>query len=138
MTEKTYKGSTNVCLNIVLPGGANMHVSFTPQSNGSSVFTTANEDVQKGLEHHYKFGKLFRVIAERDPEEEAKKAAKAKKAEKAVEEEAASALRKVKMTDYDSAKDYLAENYSVSRTSLRTKKSIEECAAQHGIEFVIG
>lgn len=59
---KTYKANTNVSINVVLESKKNLHISFVPLSDGSSRYTTDNEDIQQGIESHYKFGKLFRLI----------------------------------------------------------------------------
>ena len=44
-------------------------------------------------------------------------------------------LRKVSVSDFPSAKDYLAETFGISRTQLRSQKQILEQAAAHDIEF---
>lgn len=48
---KTYKANTNVSINVVLPSKKNLHISFTPLSNGSSLFTTDNEDIMRAIEN---------------------------------------------------------------------------------------
>ena len=63
MIIKTYKANTNISINVVLPSKKNLHIAFTPLSDGSSVFTTDNEVIQKSIEKHYKFGKLFKLHA---------------------------------------------------------------------------
>ena len=45
------------------------------------------------------------------------------------------ALKKVKVSDLAAAKDYLADTFGISRTALRSMKTITEQAAAHGIEF---
>ena len=52
MITKTYKANTNISINVVLPSKKNLHIAFVPLSNGSSVFTTDNEDIQKSVENH--------------------------------------------------------------------------------------
>lgn len=175
MTIKTYKANTNVSINVVLPSKKNLHITFVPLSDGSSVFTTSDEMLQKSIESHYKFGKLFklysaqgnsvsRVIANKPP-----KAAPSKKQqvestgnEEEVNGEDANldsqsqgntevagldeqpqdntangdlTIRKIKVSDIASAKDYLADTFGISRTSMRSSKAILEQAAAHGIEF---
>ena len=157
---KTYKANTNVSINVVLASKKNLHISFAPLSNGSSTFTTDNEDVMDAIERHYNFGKLFRLhsVSGENSENEAKKVTKTKadesasgenseneaqdtdaigqesgEAKDAPEEEAS--LKKVKVSDLASAKDYLAETFGISRTALRSQKAIVEHAAAHGIEF---
>lgn len=150
---KTYKANTNVSINVVLPSKKNLHISFTPLSNGSSLFTTDNEDIMRAIESHYNFGRLFRLHSAQDENE--KKGAKAtenpeKKETKtdgstgenenngqdgSTTEENGAALKKVKVSDPSAAKDYLADTFGISRTSLRSMKAITEQAAANGIEF---
>ena len=64
---KTYKANTNISINVVLPSSKkNLHIAFAPMSDGSSVFSTENEEIQKGIESHYKFGSLFRFVGAQD------------------------------------------------------------------------
>ena len=160
---KTYKANTNVSINVVLPNKKNLHISFTPLSDGSSTFTTGNEDIMNAIESHYNFGKLFRLHSQQS--ESKKKATKVvekpvkdeeqtDKAEDnavvvdenteanenndetpAEEAENEPALKKVKVSDLAAAKDYLADTFGISRTALRSMKAITEQAAVHGIEF---
>lgn len=156
MIIKTYKAYTHISINVVLPEGKNVRISFTPLSNGSSLFTTRDEDIQKGIEGHYNFGKLFKLhnqqeftIGERptaiaaefeptqsntesslDTSEESFEGSSTRN-----EKVSDSAKIKVTVTDLASAKEYLADNFGLSRTSLRSLKSILEQAAAHGIEF---
>lgn len=129
---KTYKSNTNVSINVVLSSKKNLHVSFTPLSNGSSVFTTDNEDVQKAIESHYRFGSLFRLYSSEAQNAKGKETEEAGETEETAD---GSGLKKVPVTDIASAKDYLADKFGISRTSLRSTKSIMEQAAAHGIEF---
>ena len=59
--KKRYKAKSDVSINVSLPSGKNLHIAFSPITNGGSVYYTDVEDVQKGLEDHSKFGKLFRL-----------------------------------------------------------------------------
>lgn len=132
---KTYKANTGISVNVYLPETKkNVHVTFTAMSNGDSVFTTADEHVQEGLEHHYRFGKLFRLVSAVD---EAELEAESEAAAVEAEPEETGGLRKVEVSDWDSAKDYLADTYELTRTSLRSQKAIVTAATEHGIEFVI-
>ena len=145
---KTYKANTNISINVVLTSSKkNLHIAFVPMSDGSSVFSTDNEEIQKGIENHYKFGSLFRFIETKNrdkarhspnvtfvngmsPSEETNATEAA-----LTEKERDTAVHKVVVTDLASAKDYLADKFGVSRTSLRSSKAIIEQAAAHGIEF---
>jgi hypothetical protein len=185
MIIKKYKANTNVSINVVLPSKKNLHISFIPLSDGSSVFQTDNEDIQRAIESHYNFGRLFRLVGtsgvkapapeetkpaetevhtgEEPVQEETTETAEVEtaaeeaapeesgeveeSAEESVEGEVAeesgdtaagddSGLRKVTVSDIAAAKDYLADTIGISRTSMRSTKSILQKAAENGIEFV--
>ena len=128
---KHYKSKTSIAINVVLKSKKNMHVAFTAQSDGSSVYTTDNPDVQYALEHHYKYGKLFKLVST-ESEEDIKAR---QEAEKAAANEKKDEIRKVSVSDLAAAKDFLADTFGISRTSLRSEKSIMEAAKAHNIEF---
>lgn len=130
--RKIYKAKTNVSINVVLSNKKNLHISFNPLSNGSSTFSTDNEDVMNAIERHYNFGKLFRldsVVDDTKPSEEVVGKAEVKDAAEGT------GLKRVKVSDIASAKDYLADTCGISRTALRSVKAIMEQAAANGIEF---
>ena len=129
--KKHYKSKTAISINVVLKSKNSMHIAFTAQSDGSSVYTTDNPDVQYALEHHYKYGKLFKLVS---TESEADIKAK-KEAEEAATNEKKDEIRKVSVSDLASAKDFLADTFGISRTSLRSEKAIMEAAKAHNIEF---
>lgn len=147
---KTYKANTNVSINIVLPNKKNMHIAFTPQSDGSSIFVTDNAEIQNAIEHHYKYGVTFRLrkVAGQVPKFKTPASASAQATSDVEVTEATAealedgetsctgtSLEKVKISDTSAAKDYLAERFGVSRTAMRSIKAIIEQATAHGIEF---
>lgn len=123
-TMKKYVANSVVSINIVLPDGANKRVAFSPQMSGGSVFYTDDEDIQKGLERHWKYGKLFQ---ETEIEEY-------KPAEQPAEVKADGPVV-IHVSDPDAAKAHLAEHCGVSRTKLKSVKAIKETAALYNIEF---
>ena len=127
---KHYKSKTSIAINVVLKSKKNMHVAFTAQSDGSSVYSTDNPDVQYAIEHHYKYGKLFRLVDARDDKEETES-----HNPETTDEKPESKIRKVKMSDIAAAKDFLADTFGISRTSLRSEKAILDAAKEHHIEF---
>ena len=129
--KKHYKSKTAISINVVLKSKKSMHIAFTAQSDGSSVYTTDNPDVQYALEHHYKYGKLFKLVS---TESEADIKAK-KEAEEAAANEKKDEIRKVSVSDLAAAKDFLADTFGISRTSLRSEKAIMEAAKANNIEF---
>lgn len=128
--EKVYRSNTNLSVNIVV-GKSNQHVSFTPQSDGSSLYRTDDDGVQRGLERHYKYGKLFRLVERSD------EAVQEVAADTVAPVEEEDGLTTINVTDWDSAKDWLAEHTDVTRSQLRSQKSIVSAAAANGYEFVI-
>ena len=80
---KIYKANTNISINVVLPSSKkNLHIAFVPMSDGSSVFSTENEEIQKGIERHYKFGSLFRFVGAANTRKQKNAPAKSKTNEK--------------------------------------------------------
>lgn len=173
---KKYLASNVISVAALLPSGSPIRISFSPQSDGKSVFYTSDKDVQWALEHHYKFGKLFQLVEERSGKKEPTfskiktkgkgkekaltnktvKLNQSQKAETAVEpttpeidtlsneeedafevpeEDESPKYREVIVSDMDSAKDYLAENYEVVRTKLKNEESIREAGLAFGIVF---
>ena len=47
--RKCYKSRSSISVNVVLKSKKSMHVAFTAQSDGSSVYVTENEDIQYAL-----------------------------------------------------------------------------------------
>lgn len=134
---KTYKANTCIGINVVLASKKNLHISFTAQSDGSSVFITDKEDVQQALERHYRFGTLFRLVAAHTaPQSAPREAESGQDAEDAAEKETGkNSGCRVTVSDFGAAKEYLADHCNITRTSMRSQKQILEQAAAHGIEF---
>lgn len=126
--KKRYKAKSDVSINVALPSGKNLHIAFSPITNGGSVYYTDVEEVQKGLEAHSKFGKLFRVDESFDENAE-----KVKKVEpKPI---ITTGVKKIVISDPDAAKAYLSEKFGISRTKMKTIKAIKDEAMAHNIEF---
>lgn len=151
---KIYKANSTISISVMLSITDSVHISFIPLSNGSSVFQTADEKLQKAMEAHRFFNSMFRLEKTIDNTAPAtanrvlRKAAPAKTAAEPQSEtpqtetpqteevnNEAPQLRTVKVTDLASAKDYVADTFGVSRTSLRSAKQIKEAAAANGVEF---
>lgn len=129
---KHYKANTNVSINVVLKSKKNLHVTFVPHSDGSSYFKTDNEDIQKAIESHYKFGKLFRLIVADNTMKEFSEQPSDNTTE---EEEVGQEVKVVNVSDLAAAKDYLADTFGICRTTLRSKKAIVESGEANGIVF---
>ncbi len=128
---KKYKAKTDIHISVVLKSGKSAHITFASQTGGGSVYYTDNKEIQEAIKKHPKFGKLFKEVAVEEPKPKVEKndAKKKSKASKKAE------LKKVSVTDLDSAKDYLSEKFDVSRTKLKSEKEIKAEAKKHGIEF---
>lgn len=130
MTKK-YIAKSHVAINVVLPSGKSHHVSFLPLTGGGSMYITDSEDLQKALEGHRKFGKLYKIdISYKDEPEQTEEPQ-----EQGTE---VVTVKKVEVASLDDAKNYLVDNFDISRTKLRSKKQIEDAAAANGIEFSFG
>nr|DAK08419.1 MAG TPA: hypothetical protein [Caudoviricetes sp.] len=128
---KKYKSRSAISINVVLDSKKSMHIAFTAQSDGGSVYITDNKNVQNALERHYKYGTLFKLAG---VEDEASKESQSKETQD-TEQEEKNKKRTVKVSDIAAAKDFLADTFGISRTSLRSEKAIREAAEQHNIEF---
>ncbi len=59
--NKKYRANTGISISATLPNGGNARISFTTLSDGTSVFYTKDPDLQWALEHHHRYGKMFRL-----------------------------------------------------------------------------
>ena len=123
---KAYKSNSHVSINIKI-GDAYAHISFTPKTAGGSVFYTDDDEVQKGIEAHPRYGKLFSLDREILPEPEH---IPAETKDGSKDENIT-----IKVSDLNAAKDYLCERYGISRTKLRSEKAIVAEAAARGVVF---
>lgn len=127
---KHYISDSHIAINVTLNDGESVHLSFIALSNGGSVFSTDNEELQKAIERHYRFGDLFIL----DHIEEPKKTSEIED-RTSDEESEDDNIQKVTVSDLGEAKNYLADTLGISRTSLRSLKSILEVAKANNIEF---
>ena len=129
---KTYHSSTEIVIN-VRKGKSRQtaHIRFEPYTLGGSMFVTDDPDLQDAIEHHRDFGTLFTVqvqspslvIVGHDGNPE-------------TDSDSQKTANNANVLDFDSMtedKDYVADTYGVSRTSMRTKEQIEAAAAQNGL-----
>ncbi len=126
MATKRYIAKSQISISVKLSEEAHAHISFSPLTGGTmSALYTSDEALQKALEAHPRYGKLFHVDTSFQP-----------KAAPAPEAIAPKKAKKVKVSCLDDAKEYLCEKYEVSRTKLNSEKAIKEYAATKNIEFV--
>lgn len=131
--KKYYSSDSHIAINVLLENGNSMHIAFTPISNGGSVYNTEVEVVQNALENHYRYNDLF--VLDREEDTNAPIEEPTQNTEEDPNQEEESNIRKIRVSDIGEAKDYLAETFGVSRTSLRGQKAILEAAKANNIEF---
>ena len=131
--KKYYSSDSHIAINILLENGNSMHIAFTPISNGGSTYNTEEEVIQNALENHYRYNDLF--VLDREEDTNAPIEESVTDSEQNSKQDEEDEVRKVKVNDLGEAKDYLAETFGVSRTSLRGQKAILEAAKANNIEF---
>lgn len=129
---KHYISDSHIAINVTLNGGESVHLSFIALSNGGSVFSTDSEELQNAIERHYRFGDLFTL----DHIEEPKNTSETANEEYTPAKESEDGnIQKITVNDLGEAKNYLADTLGISRTSLRSLKTILEVAKANNIEF---
>lgn len=129
---KKYQAGSDLAFSVMV-GNERMRIVFEGKTMGSSIYMTRDPKVQKAIESHYWFkDKFFLVecIDEKKEAAEAKKKAAAKTKKKVVDEKKTHVV-----TDFEDAKDYLAETYGVSRSKMKTKEDILDIAKEKGVEL---
>lgn len=129
---KKYQAGTDLSFSVMV-GNERVRVVFDGKTMGCSIYGTRDEKLQKAIESHYWFkDKFFLVEAVDEKKEaaEAKKRATDKTKKKAAEEKKTHIV-----TDFEDARDYLAETFGVSRSKLKTKEDILSIAKEKGVEL---
>ncbi len=129
---KKYQAGTDLSFSVMV-GNERVRVVFEGKTMGCSIYGTRDEKLQKAIESHYWFkDKFFLVEAVDEKKEaaEAKKRAAVKTKKKAAEEKKTHIV-----TDFEDARDYLAETFGVSRSKLKTKEDILSIAKEKGVEL---
>lgn len=127
-----YQAGTDLAFSVMV-GDERMRIVFEGKTMGSSVYMTRDPKVQKAIESHYWFKDKFFLAESIDEKKEAAEAKKkaAAKAKKKVADENKTHV----VTDFEDAKDYLAETYGVSRSKMKTKEDILDIAKEKGVEL---
>lgn len=127
----TYQAGTDLAFSVMV-GNERMRIVFEGKTMGSSVYITRDPKVQKAIESHYWFNDKFFLVESVDEKKEAAEAKKkaAAKTKKKVDEKKTHIV-----TDFEDARDYLAESYGVSRSKLKTKDDILAIAKEKGVEL---
>lgn len=127
-----YQAGSDLAFSVMV-GNERMRIVFEGKTMGSSVYMTRDPKVQKAIESHYWFKDKFFLAESIDEKKEAAEAKKkaAAKAKKKVADEKKTHV----VTDFEDARDYLAETYSVSRSKMKTKEDILAIAKEKGVEL---
>ena len=129
---KKYQAGTDLSFSVMV-GNERVRVVFEGKTMGCSIYGTRDEKLQKAIESHYWFKDKFflkEAVDEKKEAAEAKKRAAAKTKKKAAEEKKTHIV-----TDFEDAKDYLAETFGVSRSKMKTKEDILAIAKEKGVEL---
>lgn len=123
----TYKSKTTLSINIVLSSGKSKHISFTPITDGGSVYYTDSEEDIAALEKHPKYGKLFSKQDERQADKKT-----TKKPKKTPASEAPTIIT---VACEEDAKAVLCDQFGFSRTKLKLREHIISAAKSKNIVF---
>lgn len=129
---KKYQAGTDLSFSVMVDN-ERVRVVFDGKTMGCSIYGTRDEKLQKAIESHYWFNDKFflvEAVDEKKEAAEAKKRAAAKTRKKAAEEKKTHIV-----TDFEDARDYLAETFGVSRSKLKTKEDILSVAKEKGVEL---
>lgn len=129
---KKYQAGTDLSFSVMV-GNERVRVVFEGKTMGCSIYGTRDEKLQKAIESHYWFNDKFflvEAVDEKKEAAEAKKRAAAKTKKKAADEKKTHIV-----TDFEDARDYLAETFGVSRSKLKTKDDILSIAKEKGVEL---
>lgn len=128
---KKYQAGTDLSFSVMV-GNERVRVVFEGKTMGCSIYDTRDEKLQKAIESHYWFNDKFFLVEAVD---EKKEAAEAKKRAAAKTKKAAEEKKTHIVTDFEDARDYLAETFGVSRSKLKTKEDILSIAKEKGVEL---
>lgn len=129
---KKYQAGTDLSFSVMV-GNERVRVVFEGKTMGCSIYGTRDKKLQKAIESHYWFNDKFflkEAVDEKKEAAEAKKRAAVKTKKKAAEEKKTHIV-----TDFEDARDYLAETFGVSRSKLKTKEDILSIAKEKGVEL---
>lgn len=135
---KRYISGTILSINLATGGSNYRHISFDPDLRSGSSYVSEDPEEQELLEAHPYFGDRFVLDpAWVDQSGEGVKSEETDQADEETAEEAtgeeATGEETLTFTNESDAKEYLAETFGISRTKLKSRKSIESVAAEQGV-----
>lgn len=142
---KTYIAGTVISLSVRTTETTSKRIVFDALSNGKSTFTTNDKELQEAIEKHSRFNQLFRLASiveekkdkPKDVSKEATKGAEILEGVALVEEagEQTPEVKTLSFPDWGAVKEYLATEYGITRTSLKSQKAMRDLATSKGIEL---
>nr|DAN99574.1 MAG TPA: hypothetical protein [Caudoviricetes sp.] len=129
--NKRYISGT--CLSINLSFGSSYrHIAFEPQMESGSAYISGDKEEQEALEAHPYYGEYFEEDSYYQDSSEVSDQATAVGEEHSAKSEGVT----LTFSNESDAKEYLAENYGISRTRMKSRNSIENVATEQGVSIV--
>lgn len=140
--KKTYHAKSELCFNVRMDDGYR-HVAFVPHTMGESSLTTDDSQLQSAIERHRFFGTLITVTVMREEAPEASQSPIAGSGGAPAGDKSSTAASDkeplvLSFPSLNDAKDYVAEQWGISRSRLKYKEDIERFAAKHGVIIKMG
>ena len=150
---KTYHAKSELCINVRMDGGYR-HVAFTPHTMGGSLLITDDLKLQQGIEQHRFFGTLISVTASTASQSPSSDSGDGKASylsqpsalsvsDGSVEcvpsgfsvsdGSAVANPQTLTFSSISEAKDYVADQWGISRSQLRRIEQIKRTALAHGV-----
>ena len=136
---KTYHAKSELCINVRMDGGYR-HVAFIPHTMGGSSLTTDDLKLQQGIEQHRFFGTLISVTTSTASQSPSSDSGDGKASHlsqpSALSVSDGSAVANPQTLTFSSiseAKDYVADQWGISRSQLRRIEQIKRTALAHGV-----
>lgn len=157
--KKIYTSKSEISIKVLLDNGKTVRVAFTPRTMGSSVFMTDDEELQKAIEGHKEYGKLFvcknagqvitatasqptgqtdadvALVGGTAPTAGQQTMDSGQQGEGAADEGQGPTTKVVPVGSIQEAKDYLADKFDITRSSIKTRATIEAAALSVGVVF---
>ncbi|MBP5387065.1 MAG: hypothetical protein J6Y97_06730 [Prevotella sp.] len=133
--RKTYHAKSELCINVRM-GDGHKHIAFIPHTMGGSSLTTDDPQLQSAIEQHRLFGSFITVEVMR---EETAMASQSPKGSGNARANANDNHAPLEMTfnSYSDARDYVANQWGISRSKLRHREDIMRHAAEHHVKIIL-
>ncbi|MBR2881125.1 MAG: hypothetical protein IKB96_02020 [Prevotella sp.] len=140
--KKIYTSKSEISIKVLLGNGKTLRVAFTPRTMGSSVFMTDDEEIQKAIELHKEYGKLFvcknatiAATASQRTEQPTDNGQQPTDSNQECSPEGKPEPKIINVGSVQEAKDYLADKFGISRTSLKNREAVKSAGVEMGVVF---